>query len=363
MPKKTPFVPKYKQVCEDLAQRIQRGEFPDGARLPRERELCERYQVKRVTVRRALEMLDQSGLAEKRPGLGTYVRTGRSAAASTRGNTMVFAMRRNQNDIRHNVNAFNAMLFFLLEQACHERGLRLQYAGIEDGMAQTDQVSDDVLGVLLVSQHEAEAAESLWKRGIPTICVNHWDERAVSLLPDNFCGMRLAVDHLNRLGHTRVGFIRGPLANVNAEERVMGYRYGMHEHNLPVLDGDIAPGHWTMESGREAMLHLMEQPDRPTAVIAASDMMAIGAIDAAHKLGLSVPGDVSIMGFDNIDMGMYCAPPLTTIGINAPALARLAVDTMLTVASSPEHAQDRYVLRLPADLNTRLSTGPKKQTP
>lgn len=358
MSAKSPFVPKYRQVFEDIAQRIQRGEFPDGTRLPRERELCECYQVKRVTVRRVLDMLDQSGLAVKRPGLGTYVKAGHNPAASVRGSTVVFAMRRNQNDIRHNVNAFNAMLFFLLEQACHERGLRLQYAGLEDGVTDTALTNEDVLGVMLISQHEPEAAEKLWDRGIPTICVNHWDKRAVSLLPDNFCGIRQAVEHLTALRHTHIGFIRGPLANVNAEERVMGYRYGMHEHGLPAEDSDIVAGHWTMESGREAMLHLMAQESRPTAVIAASDMMAIGAIDAAHRLGLSVPGDVSIMGFDNIDMGVYCAPPLTTIGINAGVLAQLSVDAILQVASAPGSAQDRYMVRLPADLSMRQSTGP-----
>ncbi len=355
MTDKTPFVPKYKQVCEDIAQRILRGEFSPGTRLPRERELCERYQVKRVTVRRALEMLDESGLAEKRPGLGTYVKSGEKPS-TRRGDTVVFAMRRNQNDIRHNVNAFNAMLFFLLEQACHERGLRLQYVGLEDGVTEPQLSAPHVLGVMLISRHEPDAAEKLWSRSIPAICVNHWEARAVSLLPDNFCGIRLAVEHLKKLGHTRIGMIRGPVANVNAEERLMGYRHGMHEHGLTIADGWVSPGHWTMESGRDAMLHLMNQPHPPTAVIAASDMMAIGAYDAAHKLGLSVPNDISIVGFDGIDMGLYCAPPLTTISMDAQALARLSVEAVLQVAASPERARDNHMVRLPTTLTIRQST-------
>ncbi|MGI6672397.1 MAG: GntR family transcriptional regulator [Christensenellales bacterium] len=355
MKDKSPFVPKYKQVYESIAQRILCGEFPEGARLPCERELCEHYQVKRVTVRRALEMLDSNGLAEKRHGLGTYVKAADKPQSINR-DTVVFAMRRNQNDIRHNVNAFNAMLFFLLEQCCHEHGLRLQYTGLDENVVEPQLTAPHVLGVMLISHHEAGVAEKLWKRGMPTICVNHRERQAVSLLPDNFNGIRLAVEHLKALGHTHIGMIGGPVVNINAEERLMGYQYGLLEQGLTIANELIAPGLWTMESGREAMVHLMQLSPRPTAVIAASDMMAIGAIDAACRLNLSVPKDVSIVGFDGIDMGLYCSPPLTTIGMDARALARLSVEAMLHAASSPERAHDNHIIRLPPTLIVRQST-------
>lgn len=353
MADKGPFVPKYKLVFDDLVKRIRQGEFADGERLPRERELCDQYQVKRVTVRRALELLDQQGAAEKRPGLGTYVRIhGKDAAAQ--GDTIIYAMRRNQNDIRHNVNAFNAMLFFVLEQACHERGLRLHYVGLENG-DDAELTGPHVLAVMLVSYHEQGTAARLWAKGTPVICVNHWEEGVVSLLPDNFCGIRHAVHHLAALGHEHIGYISGPLANTNAEERLMGYRFGVQEKGLSAGREDVVWGSWTMESGREAMLRLMAQKDRPTAVIAASDMMAIGAIDAANKLGLRVPEEVSIMGFDNIDMGLYCAPPLTTVSLSVQELARLAVEAAVRAASTPADSREHYTVRLPTDIAARGS--------
>lgn len=344
------FVPKYRLVYDDLRQQIMDGHWALGARLPKEIELCEEYGINRVTVRRALDLLQEAGLAEKRRGLGCFV-----TADHRKKDSVVFAMRRSPNDIRHNTNAFNAMLFFLMEQACHDRGINLQYAGLDDTAWQPD---ESTACVMLVSRHDDAVANALFEKNVPILCINHLDPRAISFLPDNQGGIASAVEHLLDLGHRKLGFISGPKDHVNSLERLAGFVEALRGRGITIREEWIMPGDWTSQGGGEAMHNLLALSDSPTAIITASDMMAIGAIDSARQAGKVVPQDVSVVGFDNISTGLYCAPALTTVGVDAQQLAQLAVETMLRVSESPFRTCDRYAVRLPTTLQIRGSTGP-----
>jgi LacI family transcriptional regulator len=127
---------------------------------------------------------------------------------------------------------------------------------------------------------------------------------------DNVAGAALAARHLVALGHTRIGLIAG--TSPIGEQRTHGFRRTLVEAGLPVGDDLLAQGAWTREGGTQAAEALFERAD-PTALFAANDVMAIGAMDAAAAQGIAIPGDVSLVGYDDIDAARLVTPALTTV--------------------------------------------------
>ena len=219
-------------------------------------------------------------------------------------------------------------------------------------------------GVLLVSRHSDQLIGRIQASGAPVICVNHYSPEVQCVMPDNLSGLREAIARLRAWGHERIGFIAGPAAFINAQERLAGFRYGLWENGLTCDERlCVEADDWTYEAGKNAMLAIMRAETRPTAVCAASDMMAIGAIEASRQLGLRVPEDVSVIGFDNIDMGLYCAPTLTTVSVDAQQIAEVAVKSLLRFRREKPTEADRYVIRVPARLVERASAGPAPGRP
>ena len=320
--KEKAFVPKYKSIYMDMARKIQSGEFPAGSRLPYERELCAQYGVERVTIRHALQLLEEDNLIQKQAGRGSFV-SGPAAQPAPLHQSILFAMNRSY-DIR-SIGEFNSKMFFRMEDVCHRHGALVE-----------------------------EVAAS----GTPVICVNHFSPRVQCVMPDNMSGVREAVARLRAWGHERIGFISGPLTFINAQERLAAFRHGLWENGLPIDERLIVESDWTYEGGVQAMKEIMGAGEPPTAVCTASDMMAIGAIEAARQLGLRVPEDLSVVGFDNIDMGLYCAPSLTTVSVDAQQIAVVAVEALLRFRREKPTPADRYVIRVPARLVERASAGP-----
>lgn len=128
---------------------------------------------------------------------------------------------------------------------------------------------------------------------------------------DEEAGGRLAAEHLLALGHATVHHIAGPSAWVSSQLRQDGWASALREHGAEIPD--VAAGEWTPRSGFEAMAQLLQRATSPTAVFVANDQMAIGAIAAIAAHGLHVPSDISIVGFDDIDVAEFQPTPLTTL--------------------------------------------------
>lgn len=361
---KTVFVPKYKILYKKMKEDVLAGVYKPGEKLPCERDLCAKYAVERVTLRHALELLGGDGLIEKKTGVGSFVKHTESEAARAR-QTIVFSMKRHVNDILHNVHAFNAMLFFVLEQKCHQRGYTLIYAGVEnDEIAVLNYERQTLAGAMLISHHSETATQATLQTGVPTVCVNHYAPNAISILPDNEKGIGDGVRYLNAQGHARIGFITGDLQMINARERLNGYRHALFDLGLPVEDALIREGTWTFDSGVQATKALLALDVPPTAILTSSDEMALGAIEAIHQAGLSIPQDISVMGFDNIDVGRYCSPSLTTIGVSAEQIAELSLDSLEVATKAGDMAKGEvgYILRTPTSVIERGSVAPPNET-
>jgi LacI family transcriptional regulator len=143
-------------------------------------------------------------------------------------------------------------------------------------------------------------------------------------ISDNVRGAQLAVRRFHELGHRRIATITGLLETRPGMDRLRGYRQAVQAHGLAYRDEYVAYGDFYTESGRSAMAKLLALPEPPTAVFAASDMMALGAIRAAAEAGLSVPADLSVIGFDDIQLADHMNPPLTTLRQDKAGLGRAA---------------------------------------
>ncbi|GMA64579.1 LacI family transcriptional regulator [Alicyclobacillus fastidiosus] len=171
---------------------------------------------------------------------------------------------------------------------------------------------------------------------------------------DNVSAAREATQHLVNLGHRRIGFISGPLSIVLGRDRLKGYRQAMLINELPVEESLIQEGDFTVQAGYNAMMKLMASNHPPSAIFAASDEMAIGAMKAARNKGLNVPEDVSIIGFDDIPAGTYVHPELTTIRQPAFEIGTQAMNLLLDMIKGC--AKERKQLVLPHQVVLRETT-------
>jgi LacI family repressor for deo operon, udp, cdd, tsx, nupC, and nupG len=158
-------------------------------------------------------------------------------------------------------------------------------------------------------------AEALGEAGRPpVITACEWMPGPLpSVRAENAAGAAMAVAHLAAMGHRAIGHITGPGGNVLTDTRRLGFEVGMRDAGLPLRPDWIFDGDFSMDSGAFAATRWLALTDRPTAVFCASDEMACGFMGALQHAGASVPGDVSVIGFDNIEVAAHLTPALTTI--------------------------------------------------
>lgn len=192
---------------------------------------------------------------------------------------------------------------------------------------------------------------------LPVVLLNSTDQRYDAITIDNYGGARAMMRHLFSLGHTDVAFICGPKHNADARERSRGYKQAMRGARAIEVRGDF-----TEATGYEAAKQIIAMNPRPTAIFASNDSMAIGALGALSEAGLSVPKDITVVGFDDIPIARYVAPPLTTIGVDIAELGRRAFAVLVELIVRPNARQPRRE-QIATTLVVRKSCGPPSSKP
>lgn len=165
-----------------------------------------------------------------------------------------------------------------------------------------------------------------------------------SIMFDHEKSIRISLDYLMSLGHTKIGYIMGHMRSFSGQMRMKIYKEIMEENGLLINDGYLVQSNYFAEGGYDAMWQLMKLPDPPTAVIACNDVVAINAIRAAHTLGVSVPGDVSIIGYNNIGFSSMVYPALTTIDTPSFEIGKRAAKMMVaSIEGRPIHPKNVIV--------------------
>lgn len=191
-----------------------------------------------------------------------------------------------------------------------------------DGMLLVGDLRDDSTAVVHASSH-----------GRPTValCVGRRLESVPSINTNNTLGVELAMDHLTQLGHRRIGIIHAWVGDHT--ERLEAYLRYMRQRSYSVPSEYIQPAGHNPQGGYAAASDLLRRSERPSAVFAANDMLAIGALKAAYDLGIRVPDELSIVGFDDMPFAEFVAPSLSTVRQPVNAMAALAVESLRKLIS------------------------------
>lgn len=216
-----------------------------------------------------------------------------------------------------------------------------------------------LMGSIIDQSEEARRIfAGLRKRQLPVVEISDHplDYDVDFVMSDYRAATREIMSYLLSLQHRRIGIIYGVASPVLAEDRLQPYQEGLQAGDLPVDQDLIARCGPTIEDGYQAALQLLKLPARPTALIAINDLLAIGALRAAGDLGLSVSRDLSLVGFDDIQMAKYLMPRLTTVAKDSIRVGREAVRQLLIRIADPD--LPRQKMSIPPRLIIRESTGP-----
>ena len=186
--------------------------------------------------------------------------------------------------------------------------------------------------------------------GLPRVT----NRRSVAVTADYAQGTRLAVEYLAGKGHRKIGHIMGDQVYDTFRQRVEAFRDVLKERRLALREHWIQGGNgWSEASGREAMRSILSRPDRPSAIVAANDLMALGAINELQAQGLSVPQDVAVVGFDDIPLLDHVCPPLTTIRASYLQFGHAAAEKLLRLIA--DHQTTLETETIPVQLIERAS--------
>ncbi len=226
-----------------------------------------------------------------------------------------------------------------------------EYAAIENLL------SHSVDGIIFVEYSHLAVHEALEQSQKPHLFVHRLFGGAVknSIVPDDYHGATLAMRHLIDLGHRRVGYISGPENWHTSRGRLAGYRDELARQGItfdPVL---VQPGDWEFDAGYAGARRLLELAERPTAVFATNDVMALGAIYGLQDAGLAVPADIGVVGYDNRDFTKIFRPQITTVSLPAYEMGRTAAERLLTQITHGK--SDFEEIKITGQLYVRESCG------
>ena len=216
------------------------------------------------------------------------------------------------------------------------------------------------LGILFALCSPTQAQQQqLRRQGIPFVVVDS-DSATTASVPtvgsNNWNGGLLATRHLLGLGHRRIAIISGPDDVLCSRARLAGFRFAHDEAGIAVDPDLVHYGTFYLNAGYDHGIALLDRPDRPTAIFAGSDMQALGVLRAARRLGLDVPGQLSVIGYDNVPMAAWTDPALTTIDQPIRDMAGTATRMVLDLARGDDLPTSR--VDLVTELVVRESTAP-----
>jgi DNA-binding LacI/PurR family transcriptional regulator len=211
-------------------------------------------------------------------------------------------------------------------------------------------------GVLIIPSLETRVLDSIRPTDPPVVFVARCPEgwKGDFVVADNEKGGYLVARHLAQLGHRQYGVVTGPLHLNTAHARLEGFQRGLKEAGRKLIPEFIHEARYNSESGHLAAMRLLQMLPRPTAIFAANDLLAMGVLSALREMNLRCPEDVSLVGFDNLDIASYMAPALTTIHESGYEMGANACRLLLDRIKKRNAPVSRVVL--PIELRVRDST-------
>jgi LacI family transcriptional regulator len=254
-----------------------------------------------------------------------------------------------------------------IDIAARARGLHLLISTSHNGPEEVGEalraMTGRVDGLLIMAPHiDKHALQERLQGTLPAVLISTVDtdhtHRCVYV--DNAASAYAMVKHLAGCGHRFIAHIAGPAGNVDAQERLRGYRDAL-AHELPGAREYLVQGNFTEDSGYRAGCEILAQARRPDAIFAANDMMAIGCLYALTEAGVNVPRDVALAGFDDIPTARFVSPPLTTVRVKIADLGSRALERLATWIENPDEPNS-FTETVPAELVVRASCGSRQRS-
>ncbi len=360
--------PRYQIVTEALRQQLATGVLSAGVKLPALRELADQFKVSTNTVRNAIRVLEHEGCLYHVPDIGAFVKPTVPARVATRVTVALVTI-----DIG---GALEMGIARGVEQACQEKEWGLQ---ILDAQANAELEARNLLrladsgthGAIIMPISDQENFETLVElklSGYPIVLVDRGvPGLKVDLVEsDHERGAYLATRHLLEQGHTRVYMVTDPPTATSIVDRIRGFERAMMEHGheptrrmqffverAASFRGLQQHKRWL--GGYEAALPLLRSAQMPLAIFAHNDYSAWGVLEACRELGLRVPQDVSIVGFDDSEITRAMSPPLTTVAQRTWDIGRTAIQLLEERFQAGGAEREPRLVRIPAELVVRES--------
>jgi LacI family xylobiose transport system transcriptional regulator len=240
-----------------------------------------------------------------------------------------------------------------IERVTREQGIGMVVTGAEESHLPGADWVDGVLlrqplGIILVAAQLPEKDKAkLRSRAIPVVMLDPYGAPATdapSIGSADWNGGFLATQHLIQLGHERIAIITGPDSMMASTARLSGYRAALEAAGLPVRRDYVRPGKFHRMDGLTEGRDLLSSAEPPTAIFASSDLQALGVYEAARTLGLRVPDDLSVVGYDDLAIAQWAGPPLTTVRVPLAEMAEQATHLVTRLRDEPELAFSRIEL-------------------
>ena len=354
------------QLMTYFRERILDGRLPVGTRLPTDGELAAQYQISRDTVRQALALLANEGLIERVQGRGTYV-----IQPSSNGNSVVHLKQKQIGFVLNRTLRTQLTMNLLVgvEQAAKSHGYNVSFTYVEGEQEQQARDiarlrANHVLGMIIWpmgdTTHDA-SIQQLQADHIPLVLMDRYfpglDIDYVG--SDNVGGGYRATEHLLILGHRRIGYVfakEETLQTTSVYERWQGYCGALKKYEVPYDETLVVSDFRHLQTGiHEGLVEFLQRPDRPSAIFAVNDYVALDVLQAAKAIHLRVPEDLAVVGFDDLEFAAHVNPPLTTVGqqfIDIGVRAgTLLISRIEGIVGAPKH------IELPTNLVIRESCG------
>jgi DNA-binding LacI/PurR family transcriptional regulator len=350
--------PLYLQIVEDIKSKISTGRHKVGDQLGSQHELSREYGVSLITVKKALTTLVHEGIIYSRVGKGTYVARKNRTSPSARGRTIGLVLR----DLQ---SPFFSLIVQGVEAKAYEYGLNVMLSN-SSGRAEKEDAQIEyfrkmgVGGLIIASMshiyHPTSRIRALLREKFPFVMVSYIEDEDVPFVgTDHELGGYLATQHLLSLGFRTIGYINGEEGNLVGELRKRGYVRALHEHGIKINQRFLfrlrLKGEWNdFQSGYEIGEKVLRSKVRPDAMFVYNDLSALGFQQALLEGGITVPQDMGIVGFDNIERGEYAPVPLTTVEQPTMQIGMRAVEVLKCQMEGKEYTtrsilQPRLLIR------------------
>ena len=352
-------VPLYKQLKQVIENRIKSGEKKTGELFSSEKEFCQEFSVSQITVRKAMFELVNEGVLYRIPGKGTFVagpEQGSRGISKLKTDNIGFVISREHHPIFS--NTFYSYVFAGVEEEARSHGYNLIYQVLDEKLMfdpSTFKLIEErkVDGLILAGEMSHSFVSNLKAKDIPIVLLDHHIENSSldSIVTDNTKGTADMIKYLADLGHRQIGFLGATLEHGSFMERFEGYKAAMKKYRLEFNEDFVQTG--LLWNGYGIMEKMFRLQKLPTAIFACNDLMAIRAMAAIQDKGMKIPDEISIAGFDDIDMSQQIHPPLTTVRVEKEEMGKIGVRRLIQRMKNSNKRAEK--ITVPTELVVRKS--------